>query len=311
MVVMGHTIFPVHQVLSLFHMPLFFFLSGLTLRIYPSFENFFLKKIDRLFIPYVFFCIVSFLLARLFGYKGSTFNGPLWFLHSLFVSIILCEIVLKYTGNKTWAIAALLVFYSCFSSKIDYPLFPYETGIDRALRASVFVFAGYYLKDFIFSIDPSRGIKNDCLRAFLFTIIYGILSYLSIYIMGADGNFLTGSICKYNIIVFYLSSMCGILMIVYWSKWIKKIRPVNWLGKHSLAIMCVHYPFLQWWNPIVSEFDFYVNGGMLQKGILAVLSYLLAFAFSIPFVFLFQKTIPHLTGYKPLLSRYHFENIAT
>lgn len=304
LVIMGHTVFPVHQVISLMHMPLFFFLSGLTLRVYPDFENFFLKKTDRILIPYVFFSIVSFVVARIVGYKGNIFNDPIWFLSSLFGAIILCEVVLKKAGNK-WGvvITGLLIVYSYFSFKTIHPLFPYDTEFDRILRASVFVFAGYYFRDIIFNIKQHHWLDKDWLGAVMYTFLYAVFCYLSIFVMGADGNFLEGGICKYSIILFYITSISGILMIVYWSKWIKRISPVNWLGKHSLVIMCVHYPFLQWWNPFMSSLDYYVNGDLLHKGLFALLSYVLAFAFSIPFVFLAKKLIPRLTGYEPLLSK--------
>ena len=48
LVIMGHTIFPVHEAISIFHMPLFFFLAGITLKVYPDFELFLLRKIDRI-----------------------------------------------------------------------------------------------------------------------------------------------------------------------------------------------------------------------------------------------------------------------
>lgn len=93
LVVMGHTLFPLHSAIDVFHMPLFFILAGLTLKV-SSMDTFLLKKIDSIFIPYIFFCIVSVPISYLVPHE-SIFNGPLWFLETLFIALIVAQLVIS------------------------------------------------------------------------------------------------------------------------------------------------------------------------------------------------------------------------
>ena len=55
LVVLGHTLCPSHFLINVFHMPLFFFISGMTFHDPDDIRNFILKKINRIMVPYVFF----------------------------------------------------------------------------------------------------------------------------------------------------------------------------------------------------------------------------------------------------------------
>ena len=308
LVIMGHTIFPVHEAISIFHMPLFFFLAGITLKIYPDFELFLLRKTDRIFIPYLFFSFLSFITARIVGYEGSIFNGPLWFLQSLFGALIISELVLKSEKLNKWSWAFLLAFvtYTYISSHSKYPFFPFDTDFDIMIRSSVYVLAGYYLKDFVFTYSIRDTKLNSALVFIIMSIFFAVLCYVSIFKLGAGGGWLYGEILRYNILLFYLTSLAGIFTVISFCKTFessKAIKPFIWLGRNSLVIMCVHYPFLQWWNQLMSSWDFYANGDYMQKALIALLSYSIAIAFSLPFVFLSKRVFPHLTGYKSILSK--------
>lgn len=306
LVIMGHTIFPVHEAISIFHMPLFFFLAGITLKVYPDFEQFLLRKIDRIFIPYVFFSLLSWIVARIVGYEGSIFNGPLWFLQSLFGALIISEIILKKFNKWGWTFLFAFVIYTAISLYLKYPIFPFDTDFDLMIRSSVYVLAGYYLKDFVFTSSIKDTKLNSALVFAVMSVLFSVLSYVSIFKLGAKGGFLYGDILRYNIVIFYLTSMSGILAVIYLCKIIKVNRllwPFIWLGKNSLVIMCVHYPFLQWWNPFISSCDYYTNGDIIHKALVAILSYLVAIAFSIPFVIASQRLFPQVSGYKLIFSK--------
>lgn len=91
-VVWGHTLFPIHAAIDVFHMPLFFILAGITLK-EMNMPTFLLKKIDSIFIPYVFFSVVSVPFSYIVPHE-SIFNGPLWFLQTLFVALIMVQILI-------------------------------------------------------------------------------------------------------------------------------------------------------------------------------------------------------------------------
>ena len=248
--------------------------------------------------------MLSWFVARIVGYDGSIFNGPLWFLQSLFGALIISELILKKFNKCVWAFLLAFVIYTYISLRLKYPIFPFDEDFDRMIRSSVYVLLGYYFKDFVY--NPSiKNIKSNIIFVVM-SVLFVILCYVSIFKMGAKGGFLYGDILQYNIVLFYLTSLAGIFTVIFFCKTLesyKVIKPFIWLGKNSLVIMCVHYPFLQLWNPFVSSWEFYANGDYIHKALVAILSYSVAIAFSLPFVFLSKRVFPHLTGYKSILSK--------
>ena len=92
-----------------FHMPLFFFLSGIVFSNKDSFKIFLLKRIRSLYIPFLVFLTIDYFIYFIFNYDSLLitdflitlvkqcigydlisdaylFNGPIWFLCALFFS---------------------------------------------------------------------------------------------------------------------------------------------------------------------------------------------------------------------------------
>lgn len=61
-----------------------------------------LKKIERIFVPYIFFAIVSGVIEVVVGRvnPSSPFNSPLWFLQTLFCSLLIYYIVNMFMSNR-------------------------------------------------------------------------------------------------------------------------------------------------------------------------------------------------------------------
>lgn len=84
--------------IEVFHMPFFFFLSGLTFTS-PHLSNnvnlFIIKKINRIMVPWVFFSVISGIIEICVGKinqdTNAPFNGPLWFLQTLFIAIVIIQ----------------------------------------------------------------------------------------------------------------------------------------------------------------------------------------------------------------------------
>lgn len=84
--------------LTILRMPLYFLLSGLFFKRYGGFADFFIKKVNKLIIPFLFFHVLSCFvypwlnkttfewhtLWDFFWHEGWLPNGPLWFLLCLF-----------------------------------------------------------------------------------------------------------------------------------------------------------------------------------------------------------------------------------
>ena len=126
------------KTLPVFLLPLFFFLSGLFFKEYEGFLGFFLRKVNKLLIPFFFFYIVtSFALPNILNLLGYTVsdlqmlgisglwaflnedfpNGPLWFLLVLFLINIYFYVILvsvkHMTSNKN--VEAAIVTIVCFA----------------------------------------------------------------------------------------------------------------------------------------------------------------------------------------------------
>ncbi|MEG1563931.1 MAG: acyltransferase family protein, partial [Bacteroides sp.] len=95
-----------HSMISCFRMPLYFFISGIFFKSYEGLFGFFLRKVNKLIIPFIFFYLGAFLLKYIIwiiapgtfhlpvywselllvfqGHELIKFNPPIWFLIALF-----------------------------------------------------------------------------------------------------------------------------------------------------------------------------------------------------------------------------------
>ena len=120
----GHCIIPqtLHHFIYMWHMPLFFIVSGYFYRTKP-FKDFWHGTFRSLFVPYAFTCFVAFMLAFVlnlenyqkiiygtFGISSAWFgsnavvgyggNGPLWFLMALFWCRFIYDTLQRFISNK-------------------------------------------------------------------------------------------------------------------------------------------------------------------------------------------------------------------
>lgn len=295
LVVMGHTLFPLHSAIDVFHMPLFFILAGLTLKT-TRIDTFLLKKIDSIFIPYIFFSIVSVPISYAVPHE-SIFNGPLWFLETLFVALIAAQLVIsvaerhhsKYVMGGVILATIISSWMLLINNEQNFPF-----NIDRALRAVPFVLFGYMIKSFEFK---ETGRSHKCL-AFVFSLLIFAVAFSAYYVnFHPRGTFKMGEIMKPCLSLFYLSALGGSLAVISLCQILKKIRIVNWLGQNSLVIMCVHFPLAQWLNTYVSQTIYYIHGGVFIKVIMSISIVSLCLAFGASCAVMCKRYIPKLTGY--------------
>lgn len=120
----GHCVIPdaIHHFIYMWHMPLFFMVSGYFYRIKPL-SDFWHGNIRSLMVPYMFTCVIAFVLSFMFAmgnYKDifyGTFgipstwfgsgniasyggNGPLWFLLTLFWCRFIYDLLQRAINNK-------------------------------------------------------------------------------------------------------------------------------------------------------------------------------------------------------------------
>lgn len=246
-----------------FHMPLFFFLSGIVfhVRTYEHFGHFFTKTAKNILIPYFIFAGISYLIWVIDGnlyslsingifYQlggilygtgrddGLFYNVVLWFLPCLFVAKIGFYLITKLTTNVK-KIAGIL-FVSSLLGYAGYLYFPdlvLPFSFEVALTGIVFFGGGY-----LWSVQRDKikvFVKRYSLPLFflcvLLCIVFAQLNY-DLYDKQID---LRINQLK-NYFYFYLASFSGILATVFISIFINHNKFLEYLGKKSLILFGFH-----------------------------------------------------------------------
>lgn len=161
LMVIGHTRIPDFLITWIysFHMPFFFFISGMLTNWDTDYSSFIKKKSFFLLIPFFLYSIVNFLVYPIYGDESLKdyieriiCNGwegiALWFIPILWISLIICD----FTKNSRISILvfAVLGFLLSFE-KIILPW-----AISTIPIACVYIFIGMYSKRFIYFIIGRR-----------------------------------------------------------------------------------------------------------------------------------------------------------
>lgn len=141
LVVIGHIqLIPFfHDCIFLFHMPLFFFISGTLFKKNESWKNCFTKKIIHLLLPYPFFMFLFVPLRYITNYfcTGewesfklsmlglSYFDKPLWFLFALFITTLIMRSLYSFTKKINIIVTVIIlgfIGYLLLIYKIELPV---------------------------------------------------------------------------------------------------------------------------------------------------------------------------------------------
>lgn len=263
LVVLGHTLSSnLTTMIYLFHMPLFFFVSGMSSyysynnRI--SFKEYFIKKGKTILTPYFIFSLIIFLywfiierkirnqldisalknLINIFiAFCEQDLFSPnvvMWFLPCLFISLIIFFILMKLKKMKN--VVAIILLIIGFLLSYYKILLPW--AIETSLIASFFVYTGYYYKKI------TKDNKSN--KSLLIEILIAIIAVIFCYKYNGSIAMLNH---KYNnILLFLLGAYAGIILILNISKFINKSTKnklknlLCYLGKNSIIIMICHEP---------------------------------------------------------------------
>lgn len=316
------------NIIYLFHMPLFFYLSGATFSFSKSNFNrhFVNKRIKTLLVPYLFFSLISFLYwwrveshfrpvfeSPIFDGKigelsiplqqfiniflsiaaGSAFvyNSPLWFLTCLFISIICYSIIKKETGKYSFLVCCLCAsFYFIWGEQV--PRLPWCFEI--ALTTLPLLWLG----DLTYKQIQLLGLK----KSIIISIFFLIISVTIIYFYHPSLNMMEHDINVWW--QFYLCSISLIILLLVFGKLILKFDNgvLQWLGRNSLIIMCIHGPIYRivlYTVSIIIKKDISVIRHSLFMSSSVVL---LVVFITIPICFIINKYFPFVLGRKKINS---------
>lgn len=313
LVVMAHiggafNAFDNDSMIASFRMPLYFFISGIFFKSYEGFLGFFLRKVNKLLIPFTFFYVGAFLLKYivwkiapgvfhmpvswselLLVFQGHSLiksNPPIWFLIALFNCNILFYLLhfLRDKQLKLMFTLTLLVGAAGFyMGKIDLVL-PFY--LDVAMTALPFYVAGFWIRRYNFFLFPHRFDKLIP----LFIVGALVLMYFTATTPGMRTNSYTG-----NILQFYVAAFAGILMIMLFCKKVKRIPVVTYLGRYSVITLGIHAPILHFGGPLIAR---YIH----NEWALAFALLFATLAICIAATPVFLKVIPQMVAQKDLIN---------
>lgn len=291
-----------------FHMPFFFFLSGMILdeKKYPSFFPFLKKRTLSLVVPYFFLSAISYVLSMAVNYRGiqeavffepllgiirtsdydnRLMNGALWFLPCLFVTEIMFFALVRTLG-KRWA--ALFIVLAGVIGYINAYYIPTRIpwGIDIGLAALPFLGAGYYAyqaRDYLKSILDNAFLSSLVLFvSFCLGAVMGILNGQVLMVIKYYGNFFA----------FYSAAFLGIIFWAIISRKISRSWILEYLGKNSLLLFGMHVPLVVF----ITEgfgFTFY---NTFTSSVYSVIVTVIVIAALIPLITLVNQKLPWVLG---------------
>ncbi len=272
LVVMGHchiqpSMHLIQQIIYSFHIPLFFFFSGL-LRTKEYTLVSLKKDINYIIIPYFVFglfqIIIHSILTKDFSFLFFWGNtklllcgtdasiGAIWFLPALFICKLLF-LILQEIWQKTIIPQIIIIILSLFPAyfislyNINIPLFT-----DSALFGLPFFFIGSTCLPYI-NIIITKSISSIASLTTVFLILTIILSI--------HNGFVCVASCEYgdNLLMYYLNSMTGIVAIIGICLLLNKFHfefitttsygTVVTLGFHGIFLL-----FLQYYIPKLAGF---------------------------------------------------------
>lgn len=270
LVIIGHiTILPtwLYAWINSFHMPLFFFLSGMVYNPnkYDKFRDFFKAKFKGLIVPYFFLCLIIWVVARIFcnpdgffkiltlqqfigifvSFRRSNFYASLWFFLALFFSEILMYPIVKIIDKKIikekikgWLLAFIAIALSIIGFVVlHYIKNGFFLSLDLIPLTACFVMFGYITK-----LNKEGFKKVVKLPASLIYIVISVaFTYLNFKLYGASSlyNSVVG-----NYIYYMLAAFAGTLFVITICKKINKNRVLEYIGKNTIIYYAFQKPVI-------------------------------------------------------------------
>lgn len=221
-------------------MPLFFLAAGWVYKEKPVLTDI-KRRIQTIVVPYFSFGLLVLIywqvierrfrdsdmsfMDSLFGlfsgcYDNLDFDVHLWFLPCFFATVVLFNILANLGGKKIAYIVAALM--SLIYVALPMPELPW--GINR-----VFKYIGFYAVG-VFLTGRETKIVDRKIRTGVVAVVLLILIFFLSY-----HNLATG-------IMWLVTALIGVLALILISQLINQNRVLQYLGRISLVILCIHGP---------------------------------------------------------------------
>jgi len=280
-VVIFHCMVPsLRNVVMSIAIPSFFFVSGLFFKEYGGFKDFFVRKVNSLVVPYLFFTYITVLLLLFTDLKGKSIlyyalqfiephNYALWFFKSLFVTYILYFIFNRLTRkcNELTKVLILVVltFATWYSTRYLHafrePMRPYLAFYICIcnLFTSIMVLPLFHLAHYA---------KNHCFleRQFSCKLLFPLM-----IVTGVINYFTSNPIIDFreaiylpNYLVMYLNVITGIVFLWSICYMVKRLPVFSYLGRNSLIVFGMHVPYIILYKSLISN-ELLGGGGVCRR----------------------------------------------
>lgn len=321
LVVLGHSGLPdsIRSVIYAFHIPLFFFLSGLffDFKKYSNYKSFFKLRFRQIVIPYFLINIITYVfwlvLSRHFGKdsgdsinplhplagilwgndQGSLLihNVPMWFLACLFTVENLYYLVFR-KFKKTRIFPFLLMF--AVVGYIDYRFNPVRLpwGLNISMVVIVFYGLGSVFRNKIMSFRFS----DKRLLSFVALLVSGIIVFL---VARFNGKIEVATVTYGNYLLFWPGAFAGIIFSALLSKLLAEyagnVSLISFTGMNTLII----YGFHIMAGSFIKSITYFLFGLSLEiysNTVVMVVYSVLSVLILLPLAIIVNKKIPVLAG---------------
>lgn len=226
-----------------FYMPCFFVITGLCSNFNKPLKQIIWTGIKTILLPSYFISLLlllpNFSIENIYNLIKSIilWGSGYWFLTALFVSRIIYCILIKY-ANKYVGIISLALFLFGYALQLIRPQ-QYFWWFDHALLLTPFLYLGHLVKSNDKYNAKTPLLYFSTLIVTVFAAHYEILRIDYFYHVPA----ITQALINLNlsmIIPSILLSVSGSLMLLYVAKRINQNIFLEYLGRNSLIVYCLH-----------------------------------------------------------------------
>lgn len=240
--------------ISSFHMPLFFVISGMTVREEADFKGYIGKRVRRILVPYIVFALIfsqpgyGDWFRCIYASRESILSTGsltvLWFLPCLFAADILFQQVLKFCHD--WKlrlpVCAALVAVGFVLPKVFQLELGFPFNFDVALVALLFLLFGYEIRRMQWTDRILKGNRVSKLAVgviLIFAVI--ILAPLNILTSAASSHVEMAIGVYGNPILFYLTAAAGSLGILLLSEAADgSLKLMERFGRCTITCLSLH-----------------------------------------------------------------------
>lgn len=306
-VVWGHVnSMPLKNIIYIYHMPLFFILSGFCVNFDMNFLSFVKKKINAYVIPYFvyfFYILILFIILYILLNKLSDIYilpsiivkpygvvGALWFLISLFVIQILYYFInLKIKSN------ILKTFVCLFSFFIGYLLYKYNIHLlcylDSSMSMLFFFHLGVMLKKC--SLDVISNYYKILIILFCLLFFYiGIINHINLDVKSNKMDFdpFLGLLCISS------ASLLWIFISYYVDKYFRTSyisKIFLFLGRNTFPIFALHLLCIDFFLRFIID-PLQIQMNYIESFFIIIFVILLSFFMGIPVTKILKLKYFHL-----------------